>query len=221
MTSIKERQIDLKLGAITIPHPKEKQPKMAWLAPDDIELLEQIPRGLPDLQFFRHPKGISGCKAGQPYGQRYLYKWWKKACADLGLKGVDLYGGTRHSTTTALDEQVTPEKIQDATGHASKAFRRYFQGEQKRAVKATAAIKNLCRQHFGGDETWQAIEISVVNGGGGGSRTRVRKHSTQASTYLSWILSLASCDSSRQDAQSASPLNFAAPAAGAPDQLSR
>ncbi len=63
--------------------------------------------------------------------------------------------------------------------------------------------------------------VGLKFGGGGGSRTRVRKHSTQASTCFSRILSLASCDSSRRDAQSASPLNFADPAAGAPDQLSR
>jgi integrase len=147
LTAIKERQLDLKQGAIIIPHPKEKQPKMAWLALDDIELLGQIPRGLPDLPFFRHPRGIKGATAGEAYGQRYLYKWWKKACMGLGLKGVDLYGGTRHSTTTALGERLTNEQVQDATGHASAAFRRYFQGEQKRAMKATAAIKDLCKQH--------------------------------------------------------------------------
>jgi len=45
-------------------------------------------------------------------------------------------------------------------------------------------------------------------GGGGGSRTRVRKHSTRASTYLSWTLNFAPQDSFRQDSWRASLLKF-------------
>jgi len=30
-------------------------------------------------------------------GNRYFEKWWKKACENLKIKGVFLYGGTRHS----------------------------------------------------------------------------------------------------------------------------
>ena len=72
-----------------------------------------------------------------------MWKWWKKAGTDLGIEGVDLYAGTRHPTATALGGVLTPEQIQDATGHASKAFKRYFQGERERASRATAAIKSL------------------------------------------------------------------------------
>jgi hypothetical protein len=103
---------------------------------------------IPELLYFRHPSGVKGATAGEPFGARYLYKWWKKACADLKIEGVDLYGGTRHSTTTALGEHLSPEQIQDATGHASKAFRRYFQGDRERAVKATQVIKTLSNQHL-------------------------------------------------------------------------
>jgi hypothetical protein len=28
--------------------------------------------------------------------RKVLYKYWKKACANPGIEGVDLYGGTRH-----------------------------------------------------------------------------------------------------------------------------
>ena len=56
---------------------------------------------------------------------------------------VDLYGGTRHSTATALGKICTPEEVQDATGHASKAFQRYFQNKQARALKVTSKIKEL------------------------------------------------------------------------------
>ena len=144
--SVKEKRIDLNIGAIIIPHPKEKQPKIVYLMDEDIELLKDIPRGLPDLYFFRHVKGISGCRAGERFGPRYLYKWWKKACANLGIEGVDLYGGTRHSTVTALGQICTPEEIRDATGHRSKAFERYFQNKQARALKVTQKIKELSNQ---------------------------------------------------------------------------
>ena len=60
---------------------------------------------------FTHPKGISGVIPGQKYGDKYFYKWWDKACTNLGIEGVDLYGGTKHSTATALGQLLTPEQI--------------------------------------------------------------------------------------------------------------
>jgi hypothetical protein len=41
---------------------------------------------------------------GQPFGEKYLYKWWKRTCANLGIEDVDLYSGTRHSSATALNQ---------------------------------------------------------------------------------------------------------------------
>jgi hypothetical protein len=41
---------------------------------------------------------------------------------------------------------LTNEQVQDATGHASAAFKRYFQGEQKRAIRATETLVRLCKQ---------------------------------------------------------------------------
>ena len=68
-----------------------------------------------------------GCRAGQRFGEKYLYKWWKRACKNLGIVGVDLYGGTRHSSAKALRRYRTPEEIKRATMHATnKAFERYF-----------------------------------------------------------------------------------------------
>lgn len=93
----------------------------------DKHLFNSLPDGLPGLPFFRHVKNISGCRAGQRFGDKYLYKWWKKACANLGIEGVDLYGGTRHSTTTALRKHLTPEQIKAGTMHSTnKAFERYL-----------------------------------------------------------------------------------------------
>jgi len=101
-----------------------------YLLPEDVDLLRSLPRGLPELYFFRHGKGLSGVTAGDPFGDKYLYKWWVKACDNLGIKEVDLYGGTRHSTVRELRKYRTPEEIRFASMHSTnKAFERYFQIE--------------------------------------------------------------------------------------------
>jgi len=130
MIRIKEENINLEQGFIFIPHPKEKRPKLVPLRAEDVDLIKALPRGFPHLPFFRHVPGISGCQAGQPFGEKYFYKWWKRACANLGIEGVDLYGGTRHSSARALGKYRTPEEIRRATMHSTnKAFERYFQME--------------------------------------------------------------------------------------------
>ncbi|BBO89920.1 tyrosine-type recombinase/integrase [Desulfosarcina ovata] len=129
LLNLKEKDIDLKLKYFIIPHPKEKRPKLVPMIDEDMDILKAMPRGLPEIQFFRHAKGISGVRAGQKFGDKYLYKWWKKACRNLGIEGLDLYGGTRHSSTTSLREKFTPEEIRSAgTLHTTnKAFDRYLQ----------------------------------------------------------------------------------------------
>jgi integrase len=127
LINIQEKNIDRKSGFLFIPHPKEKRPKIVPLIDEDIELLSLIPAGFPDLYFFRHAAGISGCRPGDQFGKRYLYKWWVKACENLGVEGVDLYGGTRHSSVIALTEFATPEQIKAGTMHTTnKAFERYY-----------------------------------------------------------------------------------------------
>jgi integrase len=129
LLNLKEKDIDIKLGYFINPHPKEKKPKLVPMIDEDIEILKSMPRGLPDLYFFRHVSGMSGVQAGEKFGKKYLYKWWKKACGNLGIEGLDLYGGTRHSTTTALREAFTPEQLRNSgTLHTTnKAFDRYLQ----------------------------------------------------------------------------------------------
>jgi integrase len=144
MLNVRERDLNLSGGFIVIPHPKEKKPKIASLLDEDKELLKAIPRGLPDLFFFRHPAGLSGAKAGERFGNRYLYKYWKKACANLKIEGIDLYGGTRHSTVTALSEHLTPEQIKAGTLHSTnKAFERYF-----RAQATTSKLVHETARHM-------------------------------------------------------------------------
>ena len=130
LLNIKEDDFNLDLGVVIIRQPKEKKPKVVPLLDEDVELLKSFPRGLPHLYFFRHRSGLKGAKAGEPFGSRILYKYWKKACDNLGIEGVDLYGGTKHSSATALRMYRTPEQIKRATMHATnKAFDRYFRIE--------------------------------------------------------------------------------------------
>jgi hypothetical protein len=88
-------------------------------------IIRSFPRGLPHLYFFRHEKGPP---AGKRFGKDLWYSNWKKLCRNLGIEGVDLYGGTKHSTARAMREYFRPDEIRQGTGIASnKAFERYFQ----------------------------------------------------------------------------------------------
>jgi hypothetical protein len=155
MRSVRERDINLESGYIHIPHPKEgskKQGKYAHLDAEDVELIKSYPKSLnPDLYFFRHMSGRSGVKAGEQFGPKYFKKWWDKACNSLGIEGVDLYGGTKHSTATALGELLTPEQIKrGGTGSATnKAFERYFQPRRTESIKVTSAIRKLQKKKQG------------------------------------------------------------------------
>lgn len=130
MIRMKEGDIDIGNGYFLFPDPKEKRYKMVPLIDDDVEILKSLPSGLPALPFFRHLSSIQGVKVGEPFGKKYFYKWWIKACQNLKIDGVDLYGGTRHSSVKALRKHRTPEEIRRATMHSTnKAFERYFQIE--------------------------------------------------------------------------------------------
>jgi integrase len=110
-------------------HKTSRRPKIVRLTQQDISLLGELPRGMSHLPLFRHDVPCGGIKAGVGFGQAAFYRAWKRACGKLGIEGVDLYGGTRHSSAIALykDAGVSPEEIKKATGHkTSVAFTRYF-----------------------------------------------------------------------------------------------
>jgi integrase len=130
MIKLKEGDIDLGNGYLLFPHPKEKRPKAVPILDEDIEILRSFPPAIPTIYFFRHNKSVQGVAEGEPFGEKYFYKWWVKACNNLDIEGVDLYGGTRHSSARALRKHRTPEEIRRATMHSTnKAFERYFQIE--------------------------------------------------------------------------------------------
>jgi integrase len=110
--------IDAKNGYIYIPHPKEKKYKAVPILPQDMVLLTGQAREMPTMYLFG---------GGKRYGANRFYKAWKRACARLNIEGVDLYGGTRHSSARALRKHFSPEEIKRATMHSTNAaFERYF-----------------------------------------------------------------------------------------------
>lgn len=154
MRDVKEGHINTQQGWIFFPDPKEgDKGKFIHLALEDCKMIEEIrgPKGIPDLYFFRHLKRRSGVQVGMQFGPKLFKKWWDKACKNVGIVGVDLYGGTRHSTVTALGKLMTPEQIQRGqTGHASPAFKRYMLpdiNEARIARQAVSKIQNPSEQH--------------------------------------------------------------------------
>ena len=126
LTHLKEADIDVANKYLFFPHPKEKKHKVVPITDEDASIIAKLPPALPSLSFFRHSRG-SGQREGTPFGQKVFYRWWLKACSNLGIEGVDLYGGTRHSTARALRKHFSPEQIKRATMHSTnKAFERYF-----------------------------------------------------------------------------------------------
>jgi integrase len=130
MVSLIEENIDLKNKYLYFPNPKEKKYKSVPILDEDVRILEGFNKSFPKMKFFRYGKGVRGHKENESFGREYFYKWWKKACRNLGIEGIDLYGGTRHSSARALRKYRTPEEIRRATMHSTnKAFERYFNME--------------------------------------------------------------------------------------------
>lgn len=129
LIKLKEGNIDTGNGYLYVPATDSKtEYKSIPLIPEDVDLLKAIPvTSFPLTPFFRHVGGIKGVAEGAPFGIKYFYKWWVKACGNLEIKGVDLYGGTRHSSIRALREFHSPEEIKRAAmSETNKAFERYM-----------------------------------------------------------------------------------------------
>ena len=140
MRGLTEGQVDRGRGVLIIPHPKEKRAKVIPLIQEDIEAVRALPLAFsPDMPFFRHERNLKGrVQAGAQLGHNSLYRAWKRACARLGIQGVPLYPGTKHSTAMGLRAVATPEEIKSMTLHStSAAFHRYFQtgGEALRELQ--------------------------------------------------------------------------------------
>ncbi len=139
LVSIRERDIDLEAGRILIRRTKTGEPKFLYLTDEDREIIRGLGRGFGELPFFRHEKGNGAASPGSRFGKDYLYRVWREACKRLGIDGVSLYPGTRHSSAVDLRQRHSPEAIRRATMHqTNKAFERYLQitGDELREIYA-------------------------------------------------------------------------------------
>jgi len=177
---IKEADINTATGIMLIKHNKERKPKKVYLLDEDIGLIKSFPPVLhPEkTYFFRHPtarKGVHKDKRGK-FGPKYLNTWWTRACENLGVNGVPVYPGTRHSSAIELGDHYSPEEIMgDGTGHATnKAFNRYFKlkAEKKKEIAAQARSAPKLHHDSVQDKKGKILNILDKNGGGGGSRTQ-------------------------------------------------
>jgi len=151
LISILEGDIDRHTGEVWIRRTKEGKEKRIYLLEEDLEFLRAQPEGFGRLPFFRHLKARKGIhksytlRSNGQFGPRYLYKWWRQACSNLGIEGVDLYGGTKHSTVTAARKVMTPEEIRRyVTEHQTNvAFDRYLQVDADTQREASARIRSV------------------------------------------------------------------------------
>lgn len=147
---VTEGDIDGDIVTFHNPTKKKNQFKILRLLPEHVDRIEELrqkePAALPQVPFFRH-LNVRGATTGQPYGKDLFYKWWKNACKNLGVEGLDLYGGTRHTTTTAIARLAGREKAKSATCHdTNKAFLRYCQAEDETAFEMATLVKKKTDQ---------------------------------------------------------------------------
>ena len=146
LRQLRERDINVS-GFFVLPPKttKEREPKLVAMLEEDISLYKSMPTALPDVFFFRHVKGNGAVKPGGQFGKDYLYKWWKKACRNLKVEGVDLYGGTRHSTATALGEHFSRQEIMTAGSlhKTNKAALRYIQAEKNKSILVYRKVREM------------------------------------------------------------------------------
>nr|WP_319393321.1 hypothetical protein [uncultured Desulfobacter sp.] len=136
LLKLTEGDIDLQSGMLFIHYPTKKKNSLLTvrLAPDHVDIFAQLKKqypALPTVIFFRHIAGIKGVKKDAAFGEKYFYKAWISACDKLGIEGLDLYGGTRHTTTTEIGKMQGKDAAKKHSGHrTNKAFERYCQMDE-------------------------------------------------------------------------------------------
>jgi len=127
LLQVQEKHINREEHVIIIEHPKEtRNPKFILLSNDEMDEINSLPRGFPEMYFLRHDVGTGGVLPGTRYGKNLLHSIWKDACSELGINGVSLYAGTKHTTISAWAQTHSESVIRSATGHMSDALRRYI-----------------------------------------------------------------------------------------------
>jgi integrase len=148
LLKLTEGDFDTNVGVVMVwrPTKRRNERKSIRLVPEHVQLIIALKKQFPavgPVKFFRHHGGLQSVRPGQPFGNKYLYKWWIKACENLGVEGLDLYGGTRHTTTTELAKRYGREAAMDANENkTNKAFDRYCQMRGERAYEMALLVKN-------------------------------------------------------------------------------
>jgi len=58
---------------------------------------------------------------------KYLYRRWKRGCANLEIEGIVLFGGTPNSTVRGLRKMRNSEEIKKGSIHSTKrSLNRHF-----------------------------------------------------------------------------------------------
>jgi hypothetical protein len=65
----------------------------------------------------------------------------KNTCKQIGLEGVPLYPGTKHTTATETAKNLGSDRAKNASGLTNKAFERYCQVEDKDAYEVVTEIR--------------------------------------------------------------------------------
>ena len=106
-------------GWLTVYNPTKRKNKFKYirLHEDHIVMWEELQRqfpALPETPFFRHHGRVRGTtQTGIIFGEHYLRRWWLRACDEIGLKGVPLYPGTKHTTATETAKLMGRTGIED------------------------------------------------------------------------------------------------------------
>lgn len=139
LLKLQEADVDIIHGELTFHYPTKRKNKLkkTRLLDHHIEIITEIKNqypGLPNVKFFRHHGGVQSVKPNQPFGPKYFKKRWDEACRELGITGLDLYGGTRHTTTTEIARRAGTINARKASAHeTNKAFDRYCQFQEDTA----------------------------------------------------------------------------------------
>lgn len=145
LLALTERSVDFEGSRLVITKHKTakkiKAPKIVPLLDYDVDFLRQLPRSIDrDAPLFRHDYAYnSNLKPNTPFGGKILYRYWKRACENLGIENVDLYGGTRHSTMQFYRQNMSTEDVMRLSAHTtSKAGLRYIQIQEEELRKGFA-----------------------------------------------------------------------------------
>lgn len=133
-------------GYLTIHNPTKRKNKFKTIQLHSDHIAEwkaqqQKYPALPNMPFFRHISTITKGKVNEVFGANYLCKQWNRACKLVGLEGVPLYAGTKHTTATETAKRFGTEKALNVSGISNKAFVRYCQVERSDALEIVTEIR--------------------------------------------------------------------------------